>query len=493
MKLSKSSILMFLIFGILITLAACGGGGGGSSSGTSSSGTGGSSSKTLSGTAATGKALANVAIHLKDSTGTVVSTTADADGKFSFDTSSLTPPFYLRTQGYGLFSSTDQESGTANLTPLSTALVGIANNGDSDIFTNPPANLDLNAASTALKDFLTPVMEKYGVTGADFISTAFDADGQGLDALLDSIYISIDSTNKTIEIKNPFTGQTIGTATLSNGTVSVTDSVEQTEADSLPQTVTNKKYFGYLQDLQDSYGNPPHGPSLIDMVDDGNGTLSVTITATEGDTGDLFLIYGTGTINGNDISFTLPVILCSDTDPDGTGTAVFTGTVDSNGNVSGTFTNTLSAGDTCKENNSYIYEGTFTAEDVTAATSANMAGTYDFYFTPEEYTEEGPVTMDITQNSNVINVSFNTGTVVYSGQGIVYGNYLVFRVPVILCHDTDANAEAEYATLLGKFDSQTNTITGVYGDGVPAGDHCKAPDYDTTQRTVSAQGSWRAQ
>ncbi len=491
MRLTKNSILMSLIFGILITLVACGGGGGGgSSSGTSSGGAGGSSSKTLSGTVATGKALANVAVHLKDSTGTVVSTTADADGKFSFDTSSLTPPFHLRTQGYGLFSFTEQESGTANITPLSTALVGIANNGDSDIFTNPPSQLDLNTAATALKTFMNPVIEKYGVTDADFISTAFDANGQGLDALLDSIYISINSTNQTIEIKNPFTGQTIGAATLSNGSITVTDGIDQTETDSLPQTVTNKKYFAYIQD---NYGSPQQGPSMIDMVDDGSGTLSVTITATEGDTGDLFLIYGTGTKNGNDISFTLPVILCNDTDPDGTGTAVFTGTIDSNGTVSGTFTNTLSAGDTCKENNSNIYEGTFTAEDVTDATSANMAGTYDFYFTPEEYTEEGPVTMDISQNGNVIDVSFNAGTAVYSGQGVIYGNYTVFRVPVILCQDTDANATHEYATFLGKFNSQTNTITGIYGDGVPAGDYCKAPDYDTTQRTVSAQGTWRVQ
>ncbi len=40
-----------------------------------------------------------------------------------------------------------------------------------------------------------------------------DANGQGLDALLDSIYVSINSTNQTTEIKNPFTGQTIGAVT----------------------------------------------------------------------------------------------------------------------------------------------------------------------------------------------------------------------------------------------------------------------------------------
>ncbi len=101
--------------------------------------------------------------------------------------------------------------------------------------------------------------------------------------------------------------------------------------------------------------------------------------------------------------------------------------------------------------------------------------------------------MDISQNGNVIDVSFNAGTAVYSGQGVIYGNYTVFRVPVILCQDTDANATHEYATFLGKFNSQTNTITGIYGDGVPAGDYCKAPDYDTTQRTTSAQGTWRTE
>ncbi|MBX0310532.1 MAG: hypothetical protein JHC31_01800 [Sulfurihydrogenibium sp.] len=52
-----------------------------------------------------------------------------------------------------------------------------------------------------------------------------------------------------------------------------------------------------------------------------------------------------------------------------------------------------------------------------------------------------------------------------------------------MCHDTDANAEAEYATFFGKFDSTINTISGIYGNGVPDRDSCKEG---------SATGFWKA-
>jgi len=316
-----------------------------------------------------------------------------------------------------------------------------------------------------------------------------------MDAVLDSILISVNTTNKTIEIKNPFTGNTIGTGTFSNGTVTPTDSITSDEANSLPQSVTSRKYFVYAKD---NYGFPEYGPFMMDVVEGANGQISVTITAIYGDTGDLYLIYGNGTKSGNSISFTASVIMCSDTDPNGTGTANFTGTIDSNGNITGTFTNTLSPGDTCKENNSSTYEGTWRAEDVTNASPANVAGKYDAYATPHGYSEEGPATLQITQSGSSINVSItategDTGQpFTRSGQGIVYGNYMVFRIPIIMCHDTNANAKAEYATFFGKFDSATNTAKGIYGDGVPAGDYCKAPDYDTTGHTTKAMGFWRA-
>ncbi|PMP62169.1 MAG: hypothetical protein C0198_03925 [Sulfurihydrogenibium sp.] len=493
----KSNLRIIGIIGVVllsvllaVSLTGCGGGGGGTTGG------GGGTTpqpQILSGTVATGKPLSNVPVYLKDSKGNVKSTLTDANGKFSFDTTGLTPPFYLRTQGYGLFSYTDQQSGTANITPLTTAVVAVANNGNADIYTNPPSQLNLDNAKSSLRAFLSPVLQKYGVQNTDFITTPFDANGQGMDAVIDRILISVNSTNQTIEVKNPFTGGTIGTGTFTNGSVSVSDSIDSNEANSLPQSVTSKKYFAYVKD---NYDFPEQGPVMVDVVEGNNGQISVTITATEGDTGDLFLIYGNGTRTSNNIQFTAAVILCSDTNPEGTGTASFTGTIGSNGNITGTFTNTLSPNDTCKENNSNIYKGTWKAEDVTNASPTNIAGTYDIFATPKEYSEEGPYPLQITQSGSIINVSVaNVSVTTVSGQGIVYGNYLMFRLPVIVCHDTCINGvcpDPEYATFFGRFDSGTNIITGIYGDGVPAGDRCKAPDYDRTKRTVAAKGTWRA-
>lgn len=484
-RIMKGSIKRILAVLASVFLAmspfSCGGGGGG---GTTTGGE--TTTSTLSGTVATGKPLAFVPVYLKDSKGNKRSTFTDSNGKFSFDTTDLTPPFYLKTQGYGLFSYTDQKSGTANITPLSTAVVAVANNGNADIYnTNSPPQLNLSIAKDSLKNLLNPVLQKYGVQNADFITTPFNANGQGMDAVLDSIFISVNS-DKTIEIKNPFTGETIGKGTLSNGSVSVTDPITSDEANNLPQSVKSYKYFVYVKD---NYGSPEYGPIMVDIVDDGNGKISVTMTATEGDTGDIFFIYGNGTKSGNSISFTASVIMCHDTNENGTGTAKFTGTIDSNGNISGTFKNTLSPGDTCKENNSNIYEGTFKAEDVTNASPANVAGTYDAYTTPYGLTEAENATLQITQNGSIINVSItaingDTGKpFTRTGQGAVYGNYVIFRVPIIVCHDTDPKAEAEYATFFGRFDSKTNTISGIYGDGVPPGDSCKEG---------SAEGFWRA-
>jgi len=455
---------------LVVSLISCGGGGGGATP------------STLSGTVATGKPLAYVPVYLKDSKGNIRSTITDANGKFSFDTTGLTPPFYLKTQGYDLFSYTDQKSGTANITPLSTAVVAVANNGDADIYTNPPSQLNLDNAKTSLKNLLDPVLQKYGVQNADFITTPFNANGQGMDAVLDSIHISVNATNKTIEIKNPFTGETIGTGTFSNGTVSVTDPITSDGANNLPPSVTSRKYFAYAKD---NYDSPEYGPIMVDVVEGANGQISVAWTGIQGDTGDLYFVYGNGTKSGNNISFTASVIMCSNKYKYLIGTggiAEFTGTIDSNGNITGTFINTLSTpGDICEENKSSIYEGTWSAEDVTNASPANVAGTYDV--------DSGNATLQITQNGSNINVSIiatesDTGKpFTRSGQGIVYGNYVMFRVPIIMCHNADPNAEAEYAIFFGKFDSATNKISGIYGDGIPAGDYC---------RDGSAKGFWRA-
>ena len=87
------------------------------------------------------------------------------------------------------------------------------------------------------------------------------------------------------------------------------------------------RYTGVLANGLPTATVPEVGPFMIDVVEGDNGQISVTITATEGDTGALYLIYGSGTKNGNEISFTVSEIMCTNTDPKGTVTATFTGTI----------------------------------------------------------------------------------------------------------------------------------------------------------------------
>jgi len=360
----------------------------------------------LIGTAATGKALVSTAIYLKDAKGNIKSTITDKNGKFSFDTTYLTPPFYLRTQGFGLFSYTEQKNGTANITPLTTAVVAIANNGNPDVYNNPPSQLNLDNAKNSLKNLIDPVLQKYDAQNVDFIASPFEANGQGMDKVLDTIFISVDKDIKTIEIKNPFTGETIGTGTIATGAVIVNDPITSTEVNNLTQSPSHRKYFVYLMG---------EGPRMMDVVYDIDGKMSVTITSTEGDTGDIFFIYGSGQRTGNNINFTASVILCNDKceneqDPNcnpenNRGNAVFNGTIDDYGNISGTFVNTMSSGFVCKQNNSSIYEGTWTAEDVTNIQPANVDGVYDVCATPAEWEEECKGTLEVSQTGNEVNVS----------------------------------------------------------------------------------------
>jgi len=497
----KVFLLLAPIFAFLIlTITNCGSGGGGGST---------SGGNTITGTAAAGKALANTPVYLVDSKKNIRNTVTDANGNFSFDTTGLTPPFYLRTQYLNpkgndyenFYSYLNKQTGTVNITPLTTAVVALANNGNPDIFTpaqnGKPPTLNIENAKNKVKDFVKPVLSKYGVSNADLIETPFKADGTGLDLVMDSIQIVVDTPNKTIEIKNPFTGATMGQLNLTNGQVQVAEPITPDEANSLPQTV--KRYYAYVKD---NYGFPEYGPAIFDIADDGTGKLSVTITSTEGETGDIFIMYGTGTKNGNSVTINFSAILCTDTnsdvDPYGINSkATFTGTINNDGSITGTFTNTLPTGDTCWQNGSNVYEGTFRAYDVTNAQPANVAGTYDVYVAPTSgivdpdnpvsfyLPEMGPGTIQISQNGSSINVSLTFtdeagNKVTKTGTGIVNGNFVVFRIPVIICEDT-GTGEPEYATFFGEY--KNGTISGVYGDGIYPGDQCK---------NGNADGKWRA-
>jgi len=464
--------------------------------GSSSDSSNAPSSSTLTGTAAVGNALSNVPVYLKDSSspGKVVVAQTDAEGNFSFYTSNLTAPFYMRTQGYGLFSYSAAKTGVANITPLTTAVVELANGGDADIYTTPPLQLDVNSYSTSLQTALANVMTHNGVSGKNFITSSFVANGTGIDAIIDTLYITVDGLSKSITITDPFTGSTLGAGTFSSGSVSLSDSIDASEAGNLSTTVTSKKYFGTVQD---NYGNPKDGPRMIDITDRGDGNLSVKVTAIYGDTGKLFLVYGHGTKNGSNVTLTLPLIMCQANTSDGNGTAVITATIGADGTLTGTFTNTLSTGDKCNENNSSIYKGDINGQDVTNATPVTIAGNYGFYNRHGgESVEDGPHPVTFTQSGSTLGVSTtitDPTTQTRTGSGTVYGNYTVFTLPVIMCNDTGINGvypDADYATFFGEYNATSKTMSGIFGDGLPIGDTCQ--DKNNANAQISATGTWSA-
>jgi hypothetical protein len=140
--------------------------------------------------------------------------------------------------------------------------------------------------------------------------------------------------------------------TFSPASIQVTISGASVAGIDFTATTNHQTYSTYFHDY---YGSPIDGPYTLEIVEDESGELTVTAVDVS--------IVGYGTKSGNDINFTLPMILCNDWNPSGhdTGTAVFTGTIGVNGQITGTVVDTLSPGDTCRENGSSIYEGTFQA------------------------------------------------------------------------------------------------------------------------------------
>ncbi len=469
--MKKAKKFLTIIVCTLPLMLSCGGGGGG----------GGTTTSTISGVASTGKPLASFKVLLKDSSGIEENYTTNAQGEYTFDTTDLKPPFYLRVENQELFSYTNSQSGTANINPLSTAVIAVANSGDPDVYSSPKTLDDgtLSKALTNVQDFLKPILEKFNALNVDPIKDKFQADGIKLDAVFDVVEITVNSDTKTIQVDNQVTQETVGEATIEqDATVQVSNPVDSTEVVNLaPPSIS--RYFAYVNNGIES------GPIIVDMQQSGN-SIAVAATSFNGDTGKPMTVQGTGTISGSNVHFELPVILCRDTASSGTGLAKFDGTINSDGSISGTFTNDLPQGDSCKPpENPY---GTWFAEKP-SSTLSNFAGTWDAYVrTSEGDSEQGPVTLVIQQSNNAVTFSLSVNGDKRKGTGVVYGNYVIFTIPVILCNDTCGNGPcqpAENATFIGKISSDERTMTGSYGDGIYAGDSCREPE--------RAIGSWRAE
>jgi hypothetical protein len=144
-----------------------------------------------------------------------------ADGKYTVDVNGMTAPFMVRADGYiggneyHLYSAgtSADVGGTINITPLTDLIVAnvcgtIAKTYfDNGSFTGLTA-AQLTAESNLLKAKLLPVLQALGVSDTiDLLRASFNTDHTGLDAALDILRVTSDTTTGVTTITNIITQQ----------------------------------------------------------------------------------------------------------------------------------------------------------------------------------------------------------------------------------------------------------------------------------------------
>jgi hypothetical protein len=213
MKIAELFKLSGLFVATALLATACGGGGG-----TATAPPATAASTTLTGTAAAGAPIIGT-VTIKDSTTPTALTrtvSIEADGKYTVDVSGLKAPYMVRADGnvsgneihlYSACTSGDI-GGTINITPLTDLIVAnIAGSLAKTYFDNgsfsglTPAQLATQ--SDALKSKLLPILAAIGVSDSiDLLRASFSADHTGLDAVLDTVKVTTDTTTNVATITN---------------------------------------------------------------------------------------------------------------------------------------------------------------------------------------------------------------------------------------------------------------------------------------------------
>jgi hypothetical protein len=180
-------------------LAACGGG-------DSAPAPAAAATSTVSGTAATGAAIASGTVTLKCVSGTTTAATTGTDGSFTVDVTSVTLPCVAKVEYKNAAGATAQlyslitAAGTANITPLTNLLVAKLSGGSAasafDGFTATTGKAltaaQIKTAADAVKAYLVTLGVDVTNFPADPIGTKFTAkngstDGDAVDKLLDAL------------------------------------------------------------------------------------------------------------------------------------------------------------------------------------------------------------------------------------------------------------------------------------------------------------------
>lgn len=197
LKLMLTCILVGLI-------AACGGGGGSSAP-----------ASTVSGIAATGKALGNAAVTLIDTKAATKNATTSASGAYSIDVTGLTAPFVIKVDagsGKSLYSFAG-DVGTVNINPFSDLIIRSACGGANTETSHSTIKGNFVSSIAQFRSKFATMLTSYGVpSDYDPLSSSY-AIGNSLDKLFDAITVTI-ASGTSVTITNTATGATIYTATI---------------------------------------------------------------------------------------------------------------------------------------------------------------------------------------------------------------------------------------------------------------------------------------
>jgi hypothetical protein len=221
----------------------------------------------MSGTAATGGAIAGATVTLVDSKGTQVTTKTDSSGNYSLSSAGLAAPFLVKVvtasasaNGYAagttFYSVSDQATPSVlNITPLTDLIIRNWYAAQSSpvsmttAFANPAANPPPSVAEVQLiqavvLDIVQPVLQQNGVNpvGLDLISGAFTANGQGVDGTLDQIKpvtYNNSGTSASLTIATTSTTTQTSTVTASAGNTQVATTTSNTSSGATSSIVTS--------------------------------------------------------------------------------------------------------------------------------------------------------------------------------------------------------------------------------------------------------------
>jgi len=243
----QSNMVKWIAAGMLMMVffAACKSGGGNSASNPPASG-----STTVSGTAATGKAIANTTVFLRDESGHTATSSTDANGKYSVNMSGFSTPVLLKittTNGdlYGIAT----QSGTANLHQFTDLIIrnwytvqgfSIETEFVKAGSISVPSKAEIDTIESVVRQMIGSWLSTMGVdpTAFSLITTSFNADGSGFDTVLDLLKVTISSTSISIMATDPNTGLAAETVAALPAGADLSTNPLQSAIDGVNQTLT---------------------------------------------------------------------------------------------------------------------------------------------------------------------------------------------------------------------------------------------------------------